>query len=153
MRWNVPNSHKCPGKFSISENPPVSQTGTSSDHVWAWETRHGARKAAGEQGSVWAMPPRTPLSLMRVTYSFCSWHLLLISHEATGGGGWVCKLMNHSCGISLGFWTEKTRIIWPPSMSVFLSWDDQALRDTEQDLEIFLVVKLRAGASSGTFSE
>lgn len=38
-------------------------------------------------------------------------------------------------------------------MTVFLNWDDQALGDTEQDLEIFLVVKLRAGASSGASSE
>lgn len=77
-------------------------------------------------------------------------HLLPIFHEATGREGWAWEWMNHSCGILLGFWIEKTRPIYKNPLSMVCPGSDLALEDTEQALEIFLVVKLGISAICGT---
>lgn len=55
--WMFPTAKNAQESFQ-SARVMVSQAGTRSDCVWTSETRNGAKKAAGEQGGIWALPPR-----------------------------------------------------------------------------------------------
>ena len=123
MKWNVPNSQECPGKFSISES--LSEPGW---HLFwlclGFRDQIRDQKSSRTAGQCLSPATEATSESDEGHLEFCGYHLLPISHEATGGGGgWAWKLVNLSCGILLSFWIEKIgTIYWASSMSVVPDW-------------------------------
>lgn len=147
MKWNVPTTKNAQESFQ-SVRVPVSQAGTCSDCVWTSETRNGAKKAAGEQGGIWALPPRhlpvswgSPRDLVGIIAVNFPW-----GNRKRGLGMKMDKPSLY--GILCGFWIEMTgTIYWGPPMSVVPDWGELALGNIWQGLEGFGLLQLGMGAN------